>query len=122
YSRDWSADVCSSDLGMIPTSFNGHAQLSKDGKQVYVATTYFERVTRGERTDVVEVWDNDKLSFMREIKISPKRAGALNYDGMFRQTGDCCFVLVQNATPAASVSVFVLKNSTFVEAITPTRL
>lgn len=107
-------------LGMIPTSFNGHAQLSKDGKQVYVATTYFERVTRGERTDVVEVWDNDKLSFMREIKIPPKRAGALNYDGMFRQTGDGRFVLVQNATPAASVSVIDMKNSTFVDEITST--
>jgi len=107
-------------LGMIPTAFNGQAQLSKDGRQVYVATTYFERITRGERTDVVEVWDNDKLSFVREIKIPPKRAGALNYDGMFRQTGDGRFVLVQNATPAASVSVVDMKSGAFVDEITST--
>ncbi|MHA3903978.1 amine dehydrogenase large subunit [Castellaniella sp. WN] len=107
-------------LGMIPTAFNGHAQLSKDGRQVYVATTYFERITRGERTDVVEVWDNEKLSFVREIKIPPKRAGSLNYDGMFRQTGDGHFVLVQNATPAASVSVVDMRKNAFVDEITAT--
>ncbi len=107
-------------LGMIPTAFNGQAQVSKDGKQIYVTTTYFERVTRGERTDVVEVWDNETLSFVREIKIPPKRAGSLNYDGIFRQTGDGHFVLVQNATPAASVSVVDMRKNTFADEITAT--
>ncbi|MFV0282449.1 MAG: amine dehydrogenase large subunit [Castellaniella sp.] len=107
-------------LGMIPSSFNGQAQLSKDGKNVYILTTYYERVTRGARTDVVEIWDNEKLSFVREIKIPSKRAGALNYDGMFRQTADGRFVLVQNATPAASVSVVDIKNGAFTDEITST--
>src|SRR5690606_33081180 len=53
-------------LGMVPTAFNGHAQMSKDGQKIYVATTYFERVTRGARTDVIEVWDGSTLSFERE--------------------------------------------------------
>lgn len=105
-------------LGMVPTAFNGLAQLSKDGKNIYVATTYYERVTRGKRTDVVEIWDNSTLSFVREIEIPPKKAGALNYDGMFRQTNDGRFILLQNATPAASISVIDTKKNAFVDEIT----
>ncbi|MFT0533715.1 amine dehydrogenase large subunit [Castellaniella hirudinis] len=107
-------------LGMIPTSFNGFAQISKDGKQVYVATTYYERVTRGKRTDVIEIWDNSTLSFVKEIEVPPKRAGALNYNGMFRQTNDGRFLLLQNATPAASVSVIDVEKGVFTEEVTAT--
>jgi aralkylamine dehydrogenase heavy chain/methylamine dehydrogenase heavy chain len=94
--------------------------LSKDGKQIYVATTYFERITRGKRSDVIEVWDNEKLSFVREIKIPAKRAGALNYDGIFRQTENGHFILVQNATPATSVSVVDMRKNVFISEITAT--
>ena len=73
-------------LGMVPTAFNGHVQLSNDGKKIYTMTTYHERVTRGKRSDVVEVWDADKLTFDKEISLPPKRVQGLNYDGMFRQT------------------------------------
>ncbi|WP_323012123.1 amine dehydrogenase large subunit [Castellaniella sp.] len=107
-------------LGMIPTSFNGFAQVSKDGKNVYVATTYYERVTRGKRTDVIEVWDNSTLSFVKEIELPPKRAGALNYNGMFRQTNDGQFLLLQNATPAASVSVVDIQKGAFASEVTST--
>ncbi|CAM5786034.1 amine dehydrogenase large subunit [Castellaniella caeni] len=107
-------------LGMIPTSFNGLAQVSKDGKNIYVATTYYERVTRGERTDTVEIWDNSTLSFVKEIVVPPKKAGALNYDGMFRQTNDGRFILLQNATPAASVTVVDAQKRAFVNEITAT--
>ncbi len=105
-------------LGMVPTAFNGHAQISKDGKKIYVATTYFERITRGERTDVIEVWDGNTLSFEREIVIPPKRAGALNYDVLFRQTNDGRFALLQNATPATSISVIDMEKGQFTEEIT----
>ncbi|WP_066457977.1 amine dehydrogenase large subunit [Castellaniella caeni] len=107
-------------LGMIPTSFNGLAQVSKDGKNIYVATTYYERVTRGERTDTVEIWDNSTLSFVKEIVVPPKKAGTLNYDGMFRQTNDGRFILLQNATPAASVTVVDAQKRAFVNEITAT--
>lgn len=105
-------------LGMIPTAFNGHAQLSKDGRDIYIATTYFERVTRGKRTDVIEVWDGSTLAFKKEIIVPPKRAGALNYDGLFRKTSDGRFVLLQNASPAASVSIVDMQKNEFVQEIT----
>ncbi|TEA76896.1 amine dehydrogenase large subunit [Allopusillimonas ginsengisoli] len=107
-------------LGMIPTSYNGHMQLSHDGKDIYVMTTYHERVTRGKRTDVVEVWDAQALTFKKEISIPPKRAQALNYRGIFRQTTDGKFIVLQNATPATSISVVNIDKGEFAGEITST--
>lgn len=87
-------------LGMIPTSYNGHMLPSRDGKRIYTMTTYHERVTRGKRTDVVEIWDASKLTFKSEIVIPTKRAQALNYNGIFRESTDGKFIILQNATPA----------------------
>ncbi len=105
-------------LGMVPTSYNGHMQLSHDGKNIYVMTTYYERVTRGKRADVVEIWDARALTFKKEIAIPAKRAQALNYRGIFRQTADGKFILVQNATPASSISVVDVDKGAFASEIT----
>lgn len=107
-------------LGMIPTAFNAHAQMSKDGQKIYVATTYFERITRGDRADVIEIWNGDDLSFEKEIIIPPKRGGALNYDTLFTQTKDGRFLLLQNASPATSVAVIDMEKEEFATEITAT--
>lgn len=107
-------------LGMVPTSFNGHAKVDVKRKKIYVMTTYYDRVTRGNRSDVVEIWDADSLSFEKEIKIPPKRAQALNYKNIIQQTTDGKFLLIQNATPAMSVSVVNLDRGLFVNEITAT--
>lgn len=107
-------------LGMIPTSYNGHMQLSKDGKSIYTMTTYHERVTRGKRTDVVEIWDSSALTFKKEIVIPDKRAQALNYRGIFRQTTDGKFIVLQNATPATSITVVDIQKEKFASEITAT--
>lgn len=107
-------------LGLIPIGFNGLVQLSRDGSKVYLVTTYFERIFRGERTDLLEVWDAATLTFEKEIKIPNKRASSLNYDGLLTTTYDGRFALVQNATPAQSVTVVDLKEGQFTEEITAT--
>ena len=65
--------------GVIGSGFIGQSKLSKDGKELYIATGYYDRGQRGNRADIVEVWDAEKLSFKYEIPISDKRAMALNY-------------------------------------------
>ncbi|MGO3889682.1 MAG: amine dehydrogenase large subunit [Paenalcaligenes sp.] len=105
-------------LGMIPTSFNGHMQLSNDGKKIYTMTTYHERVTRGKRTDVVEIWDAQGLTFEKEIILPNNRVQGLNYRNMFRQTTDGKFIILQNATPAISVAVVDVEKGEHVEEIT----
>ena len=107
-------------LGLIPIGFNGLVQLSRDGSKVYLATTYFDRIFRGERTDLVEIWDSSTLTFEKEIKIPNKRASSLNYDGLFTTTHDGHFALLQNATPAQSITVVDLKEGKFTEEITAT--
>lgn len=94
--------------GVIGTGFTGQVKLSHDGKEIYVSTGYHSRGQRGERADIVEVWDADSLSFKHEIAISDKRAMALNYKYLLSLSADGRWLFVQNATPATSVTVIDL--------------
>ena len=76
------------------------------------------RSTRGERVDVLEVHDTQNLAFKYEIVLPAKRAQALNYRGMVRASGNGRFVLVQNATPATSITVVDLQQRKVVSEIT----
>ena len=92
-------------LGMVSTGYVGNFTLSAKRDELYVATTYLSRSTRGERSDVLEVHDTQNLAFKYEIALPPKRAQALTYRGLVRTTANGQFVLVQNATPATSITV-----------------
>lgn len=107
-------------LGLVPTSFNGHMTVSADGREIYVMTTYYERLNRGKRIDLIEIWDAISLTPKHEIVIPSKRAQALNYRNYLRQSSDGGLLFIQNATPAASVSVVDLKARKFTDEITAT--
>ena len=105
-------------LGLVPTSFNGHMTVSADGRDIYVMTTYYERLNRGKRTDVIEAWDAETLTPKYEVPIPQKRAQALNYRNYRRQSTDGELLFVQNATPATSVTVVDLKTRQFADEVT----
>lgn len=107
-------------LGMISAGLNAHVHLSADGKQIYVLTKYFSRLTRGTRTDAVDVYDATSLDFVREIVVPPKTASVLNYHTLFSLTNDGRFLLIQNATPGLSTTVVDTKLDKFVQEITAT--
>jgi len=92
-------------LGVIGSGFTGQYTLSADKSEIILATTYLSRGQRGERADIVEVWDANALSFKYEIPIVQKRAMALNYRGLVSLSYDGRWLFVQNATPATSVTV-----------------
>lgn len=92
-------------LGVIGIGFTGQVTLSNDKREILVSTGYLSRGQRGDRADIVEVWDADTLKFKYEIPISDKRAMALQYEGLMRLSADGRWLFVQNATPATSVSV-----------------
>ena len=96
-------------LGMLASGYAGNFALSAKSDELYIATTYLSRLGRGDRTDVLEVWDTTTLGFKYEVVIPSKRAQTLNYRGMVRPTGNGRFVLVQNATPATSITVVDLQ-------------
>ena len=92
-------------LGVFATGYAGQSTLSRDRKELYVTTSYYTRLSRGERTDVVEIHDPLTLEYRSEIVIPPRRAQALPYEGIVRTSSDGRWLFVQNATPATSVSV-----------------
>jgi methylamine dehydrogenase heavy chain len=92
-------------LGMINTGFAGNFAHSAKADEIYIATTYLSRGGRGERADILEVWDAQTLGFKYEVLLPTKRAQTLNYRGLVSPTGNGRFVLVQNATPATSITV-----------------
>lgn len=104
--------------GVIGTGFTGQTKLSHDGKDLYIATGYYSRGQRGERVDIVEVWDAEKLSFKYEIPISDKRAMALNYKWLLSLPAEGRWLFVQNATPATSITVVDLQAKQMVAEIT----
>ena len=104
-------------LGVIPTGYAGQVALSPDRRELYVATTYFSRLSRGERTDVVEIHDPLTLEYRSEIVIPARRAQALPYEGIIRTSRDGRWLFVQNATPATSISVVDLKARKFVAEV-----
>lgn len=96
-------------LGMIGTGFAASTAVSQDRKTIFVATTYNSRLQRGDRTDVVEAYRTSDLTLDYEIVIPSKRAQALQIKALTRPTADDRFLLVQNATPATSVTVVDLR-------------
>ncbi len=96
-------------LGMVNSGYAGNFVVSSKADELYVATTYLSRGGRGDRVDVLEVWDTNTLAFKHEVILPPKRAQALNYRGLLHRSANGRFVLVQNATPASSVTVVDLQ-------------
>lgn len=96
-------------LGMISTAYVGNMALSPQHDEIFVATSHMSRSYRGERSDVLEVYGANDLAFKYEVPLPPKRAQALNYRYLVSATANGRYVLVQNATPATSVTVVDLK-------------
>lgn len=92
-------------LGLISTGFAANFALSAKADEIYIATTYLSRGGRGERSDILEVWDSQTLAFKHEVLLPPRRAQTLNYRGLVQPTANGRFVMVQNATPATSITV-----------------
>ena len=92
-------------LGQIGAGFYPGVILSPDGKTTAVATTYFSRGTRGDRTDIVEFTDNTTLNVTGEIVLPPKRALTLPTHFNLGYSSDSRFVYVAYITPAASFGV-----------------
>jgi methylamine dehydrogenase heavy chain len=92
-------------LGLIGTSNLGMVHVPPGATDIYVATTHLSRTTRGTRTDVLEIYSGEDLTFKEEIPISKNRAQALNYRSLLWSSSDLRYLFIQNATPATSVSV-----------------
>lgn len=104
-------------LGQINAGFAPAVTLSPDGLTTAVATTYFSRGAKGERTDVVEFTDNRTLEPPTEIVLPPKHAQNVPTQYNLNWGSDGRFLFVANITPATSISVVDAQARRFVGEI-----
>ncbi|HYB98405.1 MAG TPA: amine dehydrogenase large subunit [Candidatus Limnocylindrales bacterium] len=77
--------------------------------EIYLAETYWSRGVRGDRTDVVTVYDARTLLPKAEIPIPPKRGEYFPGNASNALSDDERFMAVLNITPATSVSIVDLE-------------
>jgi methylamine dehydrogenase heavy chain len=93
-------------LGMISTGFLSNAAVFPPrGREFYLPETYYSRGSRGERSDVVTIYDARSLAVVGEVGIPPKRAANVLTTGNCALSDDGRFLAVFNMTPATSLSI-----------------
>lgn len=81
-------------------------------KEFYAAESYYERGSRGGRSDVVTVYNFDNLSPVAEIDI-PEKMAILSFRGHVRLMNNGKHLAVFNMTPAQSVSIVDVEQRQF---------
>ena len=94
-----------SNKGIVSMGVVGQMVLSQDRKPVWTTSIYAKRIMYGPQEAVLQEFDVDTLSLKREIPIAVKMAQTAPYSSMLRLNADENYMLVQNATPASSVTV-----------------
>lgn len=97
--------------GMFDTSLIGTFIQATKRPEMYVGETFYSRGSRGERTDVVTVYDKANLAPVGEIVLpGGKRASTMPERFSFQLIDDEKYLLVFNLTPATSVTVVDIVN------------
>ncbi len=105
-------------LGMVSTGYIAPtAAFPRSRSEFYWPETYYSRGSRGQRTDVVTIYDTATLSAVDEVTIPPKRAINVLPSGNVALSDDDRFLAVFNMTPATSLSIVDVERRVFVAEI-----
>ncbi|MEN8183025.1 MAG: amine dehydrogenase large subunit [Myxococcota bacterium] len=105
--------------GMVSTGYGlPGALFSPVRPELYVPETFYSRGSRGERTDVLTIYDATSLAPVAEVSLPPKRA--LNAVPVVNEalSDDGRFAAIFNMTPATSLSIVDLAERRFAGEIT----
>ncbi len=91
--------------------------LSADQREIYLAESYFSRGVRGDRSDVVTVYDARTLHPIDEIAIPPKRAEYFPGNASSALSDDGRFLAVFNLTPMTSLSIVDVRARRFLHEV-----
>ncbi|ODU18786.1 MAG: amine dehydrogenase [Sphingomonas sp. SCN 67-18] len=92
--------------GQVPVAQFGNITISSARGEILTGETFHSRLTRGERTDVLTLWDMKTLTPKDEIVLpGGKRGLFVTLRNNLQLTNDDKWALVFNFTPAASVTV-----------------
>ncbi len=104
-------------LGTLFGGYQGNFEISPDHREMYMIDTFYSRGWRGDRTDVVTIFDAHTAMVLGEVVIPPKRLLIVPKRNSTSVTPDGRFLLVANMTPATSVTVVDLKARKFLDEI-----
>ncbi|MGK0222033.1 MAG: methylamine dehydrogenase heavy chain [Limisphaerales bacterium] len=104
-------------LGMMSAGNFATLDVSSARQEIYIGETYYSRGTRGERSDLLTIYDMANLDRLAEIALPNKRAAIVVNKGATAITESGKFMLVFNLTPGTSVSVVDLDKREFVGEI-----
>jgi methylamine dehydrogenase heavy chain len=97
-----------------------HPHVSRARREVYVVETVYSRGHRGERSDLVTIYDAVTLSVRAEVGIPPRRADNGNGVAIAALLDGDRYLVVLNQNPGTSVSVVDLESRSFAgEIATP---
>ena len=99
--------------GSVGTGFVVYPLFSPRHDEIYLAETYWSRGIRGERTDVVTVYDAKTLKPKAEIPIPPKRGEYFPGNASNALGDDGRFLAVFNISPATSLTIVDVKERRF---------
>lgn len=92
--------------GLVRAAQFANFLIAQDRGELYTAETFYSRLTRGERTDVITIWDMATLQPKGEIVLpGGKRQQSVTYPHLFQFTNGGKWALIANFTPAQSVTV-----------------
>lgn len=108
-------------LGIVNGGWGSNdALVGRARSELYVPETHYSRGSRGDRTDVVTIYDTATLAPVGEVEIPPRKALYTHPHGNFALSDDERFLAVFNLTPATSLSIVDLERRTFAgEIATP---
>ena len=92
--------------GMVNGSFAANFAQATSRPEIYIAETFYSRGTRGDRLDVLSIYDKRTLAPVGEVILEAnQRATVIPQRNLMRLTADESLLLVYNFSPAMSVSV-----------------
>ena len=91
--------------GFMNAAFIGVFVQARTRPEIYLAETFRSRGTRGERTDVLTIYDKRTLGPVGEVVLPPKRSSNMPTDYNVALVDDEKLALIYNFTPAQSISV-----------------
>src|SRR5581483_2733446 len=91
--------------GSVGVGFVVSPLFSPDRREIYIPESYFSRGIRGDRTDVVTVYDGRTLMPKEEIAIPPKRAEYFPGIAANALSDDGRYLAVFTLTPAQSLPI-----------------
>lgn len=104
-------------MGMLSGGNFATVNWSAKRGEIYIGETYYSRGTRGERSDLLSIYDMQNLSLIKEVPLPNKRAAIVVNKSAVAMTDSGRFMLVFNLNPGTSVSVVDLDSRKFIGEI-----